>query len=446
MPQDAAPLFDGLLRVGAFLGELRDLRDQRRALRSVAHASLGVAEHRGKPGRLAARGAPLAEERQHAGMGRLELAGLLEPWLGRVRARAHPVVHHRDLQRRAELLLLAPEGARRELALVERNEVLPHLARGEVVREKGRGLRLPGRDVEDALVGRRRPVGRLQLGLERPRQPQPARDFLVLGRGLAGEALERLRHLVPAPPFAKDTLEQHLRAPALRVDGERLAQQADDALEGPFADALPAVAVDNLGRADEQRATEAGIAAVRLLHVAIEEIAPLCALGGGTFERLRGVLVVGRQNEEGFVGRTSPRVVEELLVENPRTLGEQGPFAVGAAGNDELYFQEPADRLVLAAHLVGAARGLEERGKVVLDHAIGALDFLPQSRPGLLVVWVILQQAKGALDALRAHPSPCRGDLESPGSSAGWPAGAPLCADMWEVPSFEAIPMAAKAR
>ena len=269
-------------------------------------------------------------------MGGLELAESLEPRLRGLRPPAHAPVHHGDLERRAGLLLLAPERAGRELTLVERDEVLPHLVGREMIGEEAGGLRVARRDVEDALVGGGGAVGRLELLRERPREPQPAGDLLVLLGRLAGEALQRLGDVVPAAVVAKETLEEHLRAPVLRIEVQRVAEQRHDAIDGlpgrvARVAALPLaapVAEDDLRGAHEERAAEGGVAgALGLVHVALEQFAPLRALGARALEGVGrvGVLRVGR--EQPPVGRRRPHVVHELFVEHAGQLREEPPFA-----------------------------------------------------------------------------------------------------------------------
>ena len=198
LPQDRAPLLDRLLGVRAVFCQLGHLGGQRASLRTVGRGPLRVAEDRRQATVLAARRAPLAEKREHPRVGGIELAESLEPPLRGLRPPAHAPVHHGDLERRAGLLLLAPERAGRELTLVERDEVLPHLVGREMIGEEAGGLRVARRDVEDALVGGGGAVGRLELLRERPREPQPAGDLLVLLGRFAGEALAAPRRRRPS--------------------------------------------------------------------------------------------------------------------------------------------------------------------------------------------------------------------------------------------------------
>ena len=84
------------------------------------------------------------------------------------------------------------------------------------------------------------------------------------------------------------------------------------------------------------------------------------------------------------------------------------PFA-----SDDLDLEESRDRVVLAAHLVGAARRLETSfDELVAAHLAVRRRLLGATRhaerraqvaPRLLVVGIVLQQAEGVPDRLRAH-------------------------------------------
>ena len=137
--EQRAPLLDRLLRVRAVLGEAGDLRRDLAALRSLGHRPLRVAQDLDEASRLAALGAPLAEEPEHAGMRGLRLAQTLEVRLRRLGLVPHPPVDHRDLEDDADLLALA-HAAAFELPFVERDEVVPHLVVGEVVDQCARRL------------------------------------------------------------------------------------------------------------------------------------------------------------------------------------------------------------------------------------------------------------------------------------------------------------------
>ena len=120
------------------LGQAGDLRHEGGPLRPGAHGALRLGEDRGEARVLAPPAAPLTEEREHARVRRLELAHALEPGLGGLGPSADAPVHHGDLQRGAELFLLAAQRSRGELPLVQSDEVLPHLERGEVFGEEAR--------------------------------------------------------------------------------------------------------------------------------------------------------------------------------------------------------------------------------------------------------------------------------------------------------------------
>ncbi len=430
LAEDRAPLLDRLLRVRALLGEARDLGDDGAALGPVGRRALRVAEDRHEPGALAARRAPLAEEVEHPGVRRIELAQALEPRLRRVGPAALAPVHHANLEDRARLLVLAAQGAGRELALVEGDEVLPHLVGREVIGQEGRGLRVAGRDVEHALVRRGGAVVGPELLREGAREAQPPGDLLVLLRGLAREALEGDGHVVPAAAVAEHALEEHLGAPVLRIELEGVAEERHDAIDRlPLAVQLPVVngrcrridrsapvPEDHLGGAHEERAAEGGVAgALGLLDVAVEEVAPLGALRVRALEGVRRVRVVRVAGEDALVGAARAHVVHQLFVEDARELHHEGALARRVARGEELDLEHPSNRVVLPAPLVRAPRGLEEARELVGAHLRLALDVSPEPLPRLGAVGVVLQQPEGALDRLRAHPSP--------GGCRLWPQG-----------------------
>ena len=318
LTQDAAPLLDRLVRVRPLFRELRDLGHDRVALRPLGQRALRLGEDDREPRALPAGRAPLAEEGEHPLVRRLDLAHLLEPRLGGVGLAAHAPVDHRHLQEGAELLFLAPEGARRQLPLVERHEVLPHLLRGEVVGEEGGRLGVGRREVEQLLVRRGGAIRRLDLLREDARHARQGRDALVLLRRLAGVPVEHLDDLFPAPLAREGALEEGLGAAVLRIEGHRLAQDGDDAID--LAARLPSpVAVGRLGGAHEQRATEPGVAAVApgLARVPVDQLAPLRFLGRAGRERFaRLVAERSAHRHEALVGLARRDVVEHLVVED----------------------------------------------------------------------------------------------------------------------------------
>ena len=228
--EQRAPLLDGLLGVGAVLGEAGDLGGELAALGPVGHRALRIGQDLHEPRLLTALRAPLAEEGEHPGMRGLGLAELLEVRFGRLRLLAHPPVHHRDLEHHADLLALA-HAARRELTLVERDEVFPHTGVGEVMDERARRLRLTGREIEDAFVDADGALLRADLLLEDAGEADERGELLVLRGRLRRERLERSGEIFPSLLGAEHALLEEHGAAVLGIEGQRLLQEAEDLLD-----------------------------------------------------------------------------------------------------------------------------------------------------------------------------------------------------------------------
>jgi hypothetical protein len=142
------------------------------------------------------------------------------------------------------------------------------------------------------------------------------------------------------------------------------------------------------------------------LPVAFDEVLPLAALRVGPLDRLRRGGIPGAQRGQHLVGFSRPRVVEEILVANARELRHQVRLARSPARSCRLDGQHPADRLRFTAKVVRSTCGLQELPQLLGVHARIALDLGPQLLPRLAVIRIVLQQPEGALDRLRAHPSP----------------------------------------
>src|SRR6185437_14726879 len=72
----------------------------------------------------------------------------------------------------------------------------------------------------------------------------------------------------------------------------------------------------------------------------------------------------------------------------------------------DLYLEQLANGVVLAAPFIDPTRRFEEAREVVRVHARIGLHVLTQRLPRLAAIGIVLQQPEGALDRIRAHPSP----------------------------------------
>ena len=419
MPEERSPLLDRLLRVRALLGELRDLHREARALRAVRHRALRVGEELRQARVLTLRGAVLAKEREHAGMRGLGLAHAFEVRLRRVGATAHPPVNHRDLQRDAGLLP-SGHGAALQLLVVERDQVVVHLALAEELDQARRRLLMPGRQIDHALVRGHRAFRRVQFLLQDAREPNEAGDLLFLRRCFRRELFERRGQRLPAPLLAVHALEQHRRAAVLGIDRYRFFETVDDVADERvdllldplllrLRERRAPIAVRDLGGAHEERALERHLARVlRFGDVAIDEVGPLAALRFALLDRFLGLDVARTQLEEPRVRGRAALVVEELLVEHPRELRLQLRLTRRATRQRRFDREHPRDGIVLTPHLVRATRRLEQLRQLFAVHAdVAATHDVSQVLPRLVVIGVVLEKPQGAADLLRAHPSPC---------------------------------------
>ncbi len=280
--------------------------------------------------------------------------------------------------------------------------MLPHLVRREVVREEARRLGVAGHQVEDALVGRRGALGCVQLLALHAGEAQQRRHLLVLLRGLGGEVRQRPDEVFPSLVVAQDPLEQELPASVPAVELQGFLQERLDAL--PIL--LAPEAVGHFGGAHQQRATEGRIApALRLLHVALDQVPPLAALRLGALDRLLGHRVAGAKLGEALVGGAGAGVVEQVLVEGARPFGDELRLAIGALGRLCLDGQQPGHGSELAPRFVRATGGLEQLAQLVGLH-VRLADRCGERVPGVAEVRIVLQQPEGALDGLGAHPTP----------------------------------------
>ena len=394
----------------------------------VGHGPMRVGEHGREAPRRPLLLRPLAEETQHARVRRLVAPEPLEERLRSLGLAAHLPVEHRDLEEDARLLRPARRG---ELLLVERDEVIPHLLRGEEVDQRARRLGVPRRQVEHALVGGGGALLRLELLRVDAREAHEARDLLVLGGGLGRDVLDDLSEILVAPLLPVDALEQERRLLVSGVDLDGLLEAGDNLLRqrGELLGLLralfrlllqvgPSVSVGDLRRAHEERALERGVRrALRLVHVAGGQIPPARPLRLALLDRRLGRRVAGAHLEQPHVGSHGARVVEHLVVQHPRELGLERRPALGSVGEGHLHLQDPCDRVELTPRLVLAPRRLEELRELVGWHARvggcreGMLDALEahglrELGPSFRVVGVVLQRSECFPNGLRAHPSP----------------------------------------
>ena len=185
---------------------------------------------------------------------------------------------------------------------------------------------------------------------------------------------------------------------------ERIAQERDDPVDrlpglrhvatGAVRIAFGAsVAKHDLGGAHEERATERGVSrALRLVHVAVEQLTPLRALRVRALEGIRSVGVPRIDRHQALEGRPRPDVAHQLFVEDARELHEEPPFPRGAARGEELDLEQLLDGLVLPTPLVHPTRRLEERRELVRSHARIALDLRTQLLPRGGAIGIVLQQ------------------------------------------------------
>ncbi len=265
----------------------------------------------------------------------------------------------------------AARGATRELLFVERDQVVPHLALGEEAHEERERLRVTRREIEHALVRRSGSLRAVQALAEEAPKAQVSRDLLFLGGRLEGEALEARRQLLEAALLAIDVLQEQRRAAVLRVDVERLRETGDDLVEEHLASGHPLLAARGelgpsitkrgLGGAHQERALQrAVLRGLCLVDVPRHELPPLGAASGAPLDRLFRVVLVGHELEHALVHLERGVVVEELVVEDSRELFQQLELAGASGGERDLEAEERGHRVVLAPHLVGPTRRLEE--------------------------------------------------------------------------------------
>ena len=197
----------------------------------------------------------------------------LEPRLGGLGPVAHAPVHHRDLQDGAELLFLAAQRAGRQLPLVEGHEVLPLLLRGEVVREEARGLGVTGTrsmTLSYTSAARSGCCSFARSTRARRRSAASFSSFCVASPAKRDSALVRSSQR----PSARRTRSSS-SSPRRFFASSSSASRSSGSTRASDPSSRPEP-VGDLGRAHEQRAAETRVApAVRLLHVAFDQVAPL---------------------------------------------------------------------------------------------------------------------------------------------------------------------------
>ena len=153
---------------------------------------------------------------------------------------------------------------------------------------------------------------------------------------------------------------------------------------------------------------KAGIpGALRLLHVALDKLAPLGALRVGALERVAPHRAsFGSPARQTLVGGAGPASSMQVFVEHAGQLGEELGFARGPSRGHELDLEQLRDGLVLAPALVSPARGFEELRELVRLMPGSRSTSSRSSCHAWSVIGVVLQKPQGALDRLRAHPSP----------------------------------------
>ena len=333
----------------------------------------------------------LAVEREHAGVRRIALPEPREVGLGLRGRVAEAPVHHADLQQDALLAVELLSAAER--VVVERDEVVPALARREELDEEAHRLGLSRDEVEHALVAGGGALGRLELPREHSSRAEVEVDPVVAAAGLLGGLEQDLRELGPLLALAEDLLVEAVRARIAGVGLERLLEEAVGVLVAPALLVLP----DQAPRAREQRRLQARVARrLGLRDEALGDLLPALLGGLERLERFLDLLVAGPQLAGPLVRRLRRRVVEQLLAVDPRELLAQLGLAIGIArGELGLDLEQPRGRPRLAAILVRATRGAHEPQRIGPGASdIPALDGLAELAERAFVIGILLEQTE----------------------------------------------------
>ena len=400
--EDRLVLIDRFLRVGARLGQPRDLRGERRLFRTVGERALRV----GQDGEQACSilGRKFAEEGEHAGVRGLEPPEPVEIGLGELGLVAHPPVDHGDLEDDPRFFALL--GAAAKLIFVERHQVIPLLSAREVLGEKAHGFGVAGPEVEHALVSGDGLLFLIELAKKDAPETVQDERALLFGRRIGGPDFEQERYLFPIFVERPHVLEQVGGADVLGIELERHAEPLGDG--GERVPLARPVAVGHLPRARDERALEGGVGRLlRFFQVMGDQLLPLLALVLGALDRFFGRRVAWAQLEQALVGCGGPAVVEELVLEHARQLELHRKFDRSAGVEPCLEAEQLGDGLPLAPHLVPAPRRLEEHAKLGFTAgALGCSYRVGQLVPRAFIVRIILKLAKCRSDLLRAHRHP----------------------------------------
>ncbi len=338
-------------------------------------------------------------------MSRLEPAQPIEVGLGELGFLSHLPVDHRDLKDDARLFTLF-RAASAKLIFVERHQVVPLLGLREVLGEKAHRLGVAGPEVEHAFVGRHGAVFGLELARQDAPEPIERNGALFLRCRFRRARLEKPRDLLPSLLPSVDPLEQVRDARVFRVELESVLEAPRDLAER-FLRSI-SVAVSDFRCAHQERALERRVGCLLgLFEVALDELLPLLALGLAALDGFFGRRIRGADLEKALVGPRRALVVEELVFEHARELELHRELDGRSRVKARFELEQLRDGVPLAARLVTAARGFEQRAKVGRCHcAVGRCHRLEELVPRIFFVRIVLELAKCRSDLLRAHHHP----------------------------------------
>ncbi len=199
--------------LGIVLRETRDLERQLDAFGFVCGATLCVGEHREQLRAVFLGRVLPAIEVEHHGLARVGATHAREIGLGPLGTAQHAPLHHRDLEQDA-LFGVGLELTRAQRVFVDGDQVVPHLALGEVGDEEAERLLVRWSQLEHALValGRTRPV--VEVLCKHTRCGEQQAELIVATGHLLGRGVEHLAELLPLLSRTQGDLEQPRRAGA----------------------------------------------------------------------------------------------------------------------------------------------------------------------------------------------------------------------------------------
>ena len=383
--EDGFPRVDRAVGLCALLGGAGELHRETELLVRGAGAALRVVEDLHEACVVLAE--VLAVELEHAGMRGIEPAHLREVRLCLLRGVPDAPVHHRELEQDA--LLGLELLTRAERVFVERDEVVPLLAFGEVLDEELERLVVARDEVLDTLVADRGEVDVFRLRVHAPRR-QVQGDLLVAVLDVLRGLEEDLRELRPLLTGTQRDGVEARDAPVRRVGGAGSVEELVDL----FVLTLLAVLPDDARGLREHRGLEVRITReVRLLDEAVGDLAEALRRALEVLDGLFDVVVLRRELEHPTERDERAFVVEQLVAPHPRELLQEQREERGVVfGDRRLDVDELRHRPVLCAALVPTAGALEQAQRLLSETGgIAARNRFTQSRHGALVVRIGLQ-------------------------------------------------------